>query len=330
MPKLSSLFHSLTTPPSETKSTLVFSGSAIPNYPHHLAKDSQGRPTILFGAISSNVRPPSVALHNLRIDHGARCHIRLSDGKWLDGNFSVVQCLSGNQTLQECFLDLMTALSEVLPQRPSAQDVAQNLENVAVLFQALERPPSRSIQGLWGELFLIVNSVEPSFVAECWHSEAAERYDFGVEFYRLEVKTSSDGCRKHYFSFEQVYPPTDLRVAIASIFTEKATPGVSLGQMWDKAREAVGSSLPLRLKIDEVCIQSLGDAWEDARSVAFDPNLAIQSLAFYDVRDIPRVLPNNPNGVSDIRFGSDLSLAQTAGAANRVPGPLLEAIGRNT
>src|SRR5712692_4914346 len=121
MPRLSALFHSLSAPPPEEKSALAFSGITIPNYAHHLAKDSQGRPTILFEAISSNVRPPSVALRNLRIDHEVRCRIRLSEGKSLDKDFSVVQCQSASPTLQECYLDLMSALLEALPQQPTAQ-----------------------------------------------------------------------------------------------------------------------------------------------------------------------------------------------------------------
>jgi hypothetical protein len=327
MPRLSALFHSLSAPPSNAKSGLVFSGITVPNCTHHLAKDSQGRPTILFETSSCNVRPPSVALRNLRVDHEVRCHIRLSDSKWLDNSFSVIQCQSASPTLQECFLDLMEALLKGLPSDPTAQDVSQNLDNVAVLFQALERPPSRSIQGVWGELFIIVNSVQPWVLVECWHSEAAERYDFGVESYRLEVKTSGDRSRKHYFSFAQVYPPTELLVAVASLFTERATGGVSVRQLWDQAREAVGNSLSLRLKIDQVCIQSLGGAWEEALSVAFDPRVASQTLGFYDVRDIPRVARLNPDGVSDIRFRSDLSLTQTIGTARRTLGPILESIG---
>jgi len=327
MPSLSALFQSLSPPPSDAKSALVFSGITIPNCAHHLAKDSEGRPTILLETSSSNVRPPSVALRNLRVDHEVRCHIRLSDGRSLDNSFSIIQCQSVSPTLQECFLDLMAALLKGLPSDPAAQDVSQNLDNVALLFQALERPPSRSIQGLWGELFIIVNSERPWVLVECWHGEAAERYDFGVELYRLEVKTSGDRSRKHYFSFDQVYPPSGIIVCVASLFTERATGGVSVGQLWDKAREAVGNSLSLRLKIDQVCIQSLGDAWEEALSVTFDPKLATQSLGFYNVQDIPRVSALNPDGVSDIRFRSDLSLAQPIGRDSGAVGPILESLG---
>jgi hypothetical protein len=73
------------------------------------------------------------------------------------------------------------------------------------------------------------------------------------------------------------------------MFTEKAASGVSVGDLWDQAREQVADNSELRLKIDEISIQSLGNAWEEARSIRVDQSLAAQSLAFYDIEDIPRL-----------------------------------------
>ena len=44
--------------------------------------------------------------------------------------------------------------------------------------------------------------------------------------------------------------------------------------------------------------------------LAFDWDVAVESLAFYRVVDIPRPSADVPSGVSEIQFRSDLSLAK--------------------
>jgi hypothetical protein len=197
---------------------------------------------------------------------------------------------------------------------------------MVVLFLALENPATRTVQGLWAELFLIANAREPAVAAGSWHNEAAERYDFALALWRLEVKSSGDRRRNHHFSFEQVYPAAGLNVIIASLFVERSTSGTSLGEIWDTVRTDVSANPDLRLKVDEICLRSLGNSWSDARAMIFDPQLAKQSLAFYDVQDIPRVGSQLPTGITEVRFRSDLSLGRTISQANRPVGSLLHAI----
>jgi hypothetical protein len=115
-------------------------------------------------------------------------------------------------------------------------------------------------------------------------------------------------------------------VVVASLFVERSTGGTSLGQLWDTVRSDVSANADLRLKVDEICLRSLGNSWLDARAISFDPQLAKQSLAFYDVQDIPRVGSQLPSGITEVRFRSDLSVGLNIFEANRPIGPLLHAI----
>ena len=325
MTELSELFRSLPTPTE----IFGFTGVTIPNTHHHLGKDVQGRPAVLFRVAAAPVRPASMVLQNLRVEHAVHCRITIFDVV-LDDQFSVIHCQSTNELLQSCFLDLAEAILQSLPPAPTAAHLSDAVQRMAVLFLALENATTRTVQGLWAELFLIANSTEPAVAAESWHNEAAERYDFALALCRLEVKSSGDRTRNHHFSFEQVYPAAGLNVVIASLFVERSTGGISLGELWDSVRSRVTTSPDLRLKVDEICLRSLGNSWSDARGLSFDEQLARQSLAFYDVRDIPRLDSNVPNGISEIRFRSDLSLGQTVFEANRPIGALLYAISAET
>ena len=327
MSSLSKLFRSIPTP-SETFG-LGFAGAAIPNTEHHVGKDARGRPAILLRVIGAPVRPPSIILQNLRVEHALHCRITTTD-RVLDDQFSVIGCQSTNELLQGCFLDLAETILQSLPVRPTAAQLSDAVERMAVLFLALERPATRTAQGLWAELFLIANARESVVAVESWHNEAAERYDFALALCRLEVKSSGDRTRNHYFSFEQVYPAAGLDVIIASLFVERSTAGAPLGDLWDAVRGAVTVNPELRLKVDEICLRSLGHSWPEARMLRFDDQLAKQSLAFYNVQDIPRVESELPAGISEVRFRSDLSLGQTVFEANRPIGALLYAISAET
>jgi hypothetical protein len=111
---------------------------------------------------------------------------------------------------------------------------------------------------------------------------------------------------------------------IASIFIESSTAGVSLGELWDQVRDIVSDQSALRAHVDKVCLSSLGSSWQQARGLAFDEHLAMNSLAFYDAQDVPHLPQEIPEGVSEVRFRSDLSLATHIRDSGRNTSPLVE------
>lgn len=187
------------------------------------------------------------------------------------------------------------------------------IERLVELFRLARRPRSQTLRGLWAELFVIVRSRSPSLLVQAWHTESTEHYDFSRGLQRLEVKSSSVRQRVHEFSFEQAYPASAARVVVASVFVEESTNGVTVGDLWDRA----AGLCPLpedRLKVERVCIQTLGEEVTEGRRAAFDWELAAESVAFFDVSRIPRVGANQPVGVHNIRFASDLGQSQEMSA----------------
>jgi hypothetical protein len=324
MTELVTLFAELAVPLGASSADGLYSGSSVPGTQHHLAKNSRGRPVVLLSAEEFDTRPASLQLQNLQVEHGIRCRIAKGSGIPVDSHFTVAQCRTDDALLQRCFLDLFDAILAELPDSPSQREVAQAIDRMAALFLAVERPPRRAAQGLWGELLLIVRATDPQLMAESWHNEASERYDFASMTQRLEVKTSADRTRRHHFSLEQVHPSQGLQCVIASMFLESSPAGVSLGDLWDQVRDALSGQPDLRVHIDEICLSALGSSWQQARALAFDEQLAIRSLAFYDARDIPRLPLELPDGVTEVRFRSDLSQGAPIHESSRDATPLIE------
>lgn len=326
MRELVGLFDSLSCPVTSEIHAATFSGSRIPSRPGcHVCKDSLGKPALLIpvsGELSGRLLP-NVALENLRVEHSIRCHIAGHGGVSIDSVFTILRCLSDERALQEYFLMTIGTIIPTLPLSPSARDLSEAIDKLVELFHALAQAPTRHVQGLWAELFVITQSTCPISMIEAWHSEIDERFDFSSGQQRIEVKSSSDRTRRHFFSLEQAYPPEGTDVLIASVFIERATNGTSLGDLWDEVRGAVESAPMLLMKIERVCLKALGNSWADARTKCFDLQLAEQSLAFYRVEGIPRITADLPQGISEVKFRSDLSLATSVDFIKGCAGDML-------
>jgi hypothetical protein len=222
----------------------------------HLAKDTDGRPVLLFGIQrrAGEPVPLNYVLENLRVEYDLTCRIAAGQGQPRVGQFTVLRCLSDDRGIREYFLRTMEMLIVALPKDACVSDVSTAVERLVALFQAMRQPPGRSTQGLWADLFLIVRALDPLAMLEAWHSDAGEEADFSQGRERLEVKCSGDRTRRHYFSLEQVSLPADSLQLIASLFVEHAADGITLGQLWERARTIAAGSPELLLKIERVCL----------------------------------------------------------------------------
>jgi hypothetical protein len=174
------------------------------------------------------------------------------------------------------------------------------------LFQALAGPAKKTVQGVWAELLLIRLSSDPSALAAAWHREPAERFDFSAGPQRIEVKSSSNRRREHFFSLEQLTPTGGSRIVVASIFVERVGGGVSLRTLFDDTRELLVADPELVSRFDTVFYSCLGSGWADAIDESFDWELARDSLAYYPSHVVPRPENRTPETVFDVRFRADL------------------------
>ena len=313
MSDLLSLFDDLEdVKPDPNESGESFSGIPLTeSFAIHLAKDLESRPVVMF-RLPSNSRKtqiPNTSLENLRVESGLLCRICDAKGRISSDRFTVIRCISSDRSLQEYFLRTLDGVVKTLSDPIDPQVAVRIVNSLAMLFQAVRHPPTGSVIGLWAELLTICSSVDPNTMVGAWHSELSERYDFSFEDERIEVKASGDGTRRHHFSLRQAYPPSGVNVNVVSIMVDHSTNGASLGDLWDEVHTLVQNDAELILKVERVCMQTLGETWHTSRQCQFDRYLAAQSIMIYDIKTIPKVSLEQPDGVTDVIFRSDLSRA---------------------
>jgi hypothetical protein len=287
-----------------------FSALPVPRLERHrLAKDAQGAPAILISVadtLGDRCLAP-IVLENLSVHHDMDCRITRPSGVAEEGKFTVVRCTGGERTLQSYFLRVAATMLQSLGDSPSSLSVAQAVSRLAELFHAMKQPPRKSLQGLWAELFLIARARDPITLAGAWHTSPEELFDFSLGSQRIEVKSVRGRVRKHHFTLGQLQSPAGIRVIIASMFVEPSEAGVSLLELSEQIRHRLANRADLMLRVESVVGLTLGESWRHAIGDRFDTELAEKSLAFYDPDSIPKVNPDVPSGVSDVRFKSDLT-----------------------
>ena len=326
---LITMFDSLKSPGPDPEE-IHFSANPLPNRRHDfLAKGRDGQPALLISACgATEVRPPSIGLQHLMVDHGLECRVRQETGAAITGTFSVVRCVDADRLLQGYFLRALVPVIDSLPAAPSYSDIARPVNALAELFRRLALPARKPIQGLWAELCMIAISRDPNALIAAWHATPEDRYDFSAASERIEVKSSSGSVRVHHFSFEQLNPPECVRILVASVFANEAGNGTSVFDLVDKIRYRVNHEAQLVERVDQIVAATLGSSWRHAGNVRFDFEEATSSLRYYEPSKIPSIRGPIPNGVSMVRYQSDLTAANPTALSSIPPScQLLRALG---
>lgn len=309
---LAILFATLPTPNGGGGSQ--FTARSIPGFEQHrLAKGNDGAPSLLI-SVSDTALVYSgipVSLKHLTIRHSVECIITREDGTQETGRFSVICCVGTDPILHSYFLRVLGSVLTLIGTTPSQTNVSTAITKLIELFRVMSEPVRKSVQGLWAELLLIAQATDPEVVLNAWHATPIDVYDFNAGNQRLEVKSVSGRERYHHFSLAQLQPPQNTIVLIASMFMERSSAGVSLLSLVEEIRSRIVNQPELILRLEQIVITTLGESWQQGLQVRFDRELAESSLRFFDARVVPKIDPQLPPGVSDVRFKSDLTGVQS-------------------
>ncbi len=301
-------FYTLDFPYSNDEKILC--ASKVAGFPHfRVAVNNMGNPVILL-SISNPVRNLSLKnfrLKYLELAHNIECKIS-ENGKTIFESFTVITFTSSNQNLQEYFLRICESLIRSLRTKPTQEQVIDSLNKFIEVFRALNDTPTKTIQGLWSELFVIDVATNPVAMLNYWHNIPQERFDFNSGEEKIEIKSSRNYERIHTFSAEQLNPPINTSILIGSVFIRPSSSGKSIQDLVDSITEKVEDSVELIDKVNTVIIRTLGSSLEQSLKMKFDYQVATESLRFYQYEDIKKIEQISiPTEVTEVRYKSDMT-----------------------
>jgi len=305
------LFQSLKIPKSYDGEK--FETEVLPGYPKfRIAVNSEGLPALLLniGQSLKDADNKNLKLKHLLIQHGLKCKVIEKDiikEEWL----TAIKFLSTDPGLQHFFLKIAENLILSMGEFASTSELIYQINKFAELFRAMSDAPKKTIQGLWGELLVIERSFNPQNLIDYWHNDPLEKFDFNASTEKVEVKTSTNFERIHYFSAEQLDDSETAEIIIASVFLRQSSMGLNIFQLCEMITSKIDNDIYLTEKITSTVFHTLGSLIEQAIEIKYDYVLACESLAFFNQRDIKRIsLKNIPNEISNIKYRSDLSRVQ--------------------
>ena len=267
--------------------------------------DKEGQPALLILASSGDVSSLSIRLKNLEVVQNVKCRVRV-EGKSEMESFTILRCLGSGRELQSYFFRALEALIVHLGMQPTASNITEGINWLVELFRAQQKPPSTSIRGLWGELFVILNSSNPILLLEAWHQDPNERHDFSLQAARLEVKTFAQE-RIHHFSLNQLTSAPGEEVIVCSFRVEPSSSGKCIGDLKREITELCIDRSDLLLHLEQSIVRALGADWILGLERKFDVSRATGTIAYYHCSTIPSVPLPLPPAISNVRFQVDLT-----------------------
>jgi hypothetical protein len=305
---LETAFEGIPAAPTGTDKPL-YTVMPVPAYDSYLiGRDGDGLACLLVATRERTGRTQApIRLESLDVHFDLRCHLKKKGEAEQEGTFTVMRCRVPDRETIRYFLSVCDTIIRVVGDRPTRSQLAAAINRLAAIFQKLQKPPSRPVNGLFGELYLIWRSGNAAHAVRAWRTDDSACFDFSDGDVRLDVKATGGRIRAHIFSYDQCNPPPGTIAVVASLHVEQTAGGIALQSIIDEIRTRIAAQADLLLKLHEVVAATLGTALNEALALRFDIKLAQSSLKLFHLADVPAIRGPLPVGISDVHFRSDLS-----------------------
>lgn len=306
---LAEIFDGIPALSPDTSDKPFYAVMPVPGHSSYFVGKDRGSLACLLVSTSDEAgRPhPPIRLESLDAQFELRCHLKKAGEPEREDTFTVIRCRDSDSETTRYFLSICETLLRMIGDDPARVQIATAVNRLVAIFQRIRQPPARPLDGLFGELYLLLRSSDAVRALTAWRADENARFDFSDGDIRLDAKATGGRSRVHTFSYEQCNPPSGTIAVVASLHAEQAAGGVSLGNLVGQIEARVSAHADLVLKLHETITATVGASLKDSLSRRFDMRLAESSLQFFSLEDVPAIRGPLPASVSDVHFRSDLS-----------------------
>ena len=277
-----------------------------PKYSNHMVgADKTNRPTILIHSNNpANKQYPNSKRDNLEIMFNKNC--KVSSGPITENcSFTLMTLLTDDEEIISYFFKITNVLVCKLGNDPSLTTVYEEVSKVLTIFEKTKKISRDGVQGLFCELTIINLSTDKDTMVEAWHNETTDRFDFNDSNVKIEVKSTKKEKRVHFFKASQLN--SDNPLYIASFMVIPSGIGKTVLALKDEIEKKLNKT-ENKTKLNEIVLKTLGVNYLSSNEYVFDYNSIIQTLRFYDLKDISVIEESNiPSSYSNLSFDVDFS-----------------------
>lgn len=282
---------------------------SLPSVAHHkIGVSANGQPIFFIKCeASAKANFLDSNLEFIAVQFSRECQLSNNQRNVEKGIYTVIYLKTYSVDFQAYFLEVILLVIKKLQAIPTLQELKIEVEKLIELFSKFSKPPTKTVQGLWGELFVIAQSKKPAYLIQAWHSSAADKFDFNDGVDKIEVKSTSKTKRIHHFSIEQLNPNPNSELIIASVFVVETGVGESIFDLVKRIEEKI-KDCDLSFRMNQIIAQTLGREILKSFDMYFDYHLALDSLQLYESKNIPSIeVQSVPSEITNVHFDIDLT-----------------------
>lgn len=291
----------------------TFISEAFPGFINNkLAINEYGEVLVLINSSNKESKKfHSVRLELVEVAYDQLCLISNSARDTSEMKFTVLKLKSVDQHLQEYFIGICKLILTNLPSNPSLHEVKEEVEKVLNMFDKAAHAAKKTMQGLFGELVLIMALPNKQQAIDAWHMKSNDNFDFNFLSCLIEVKSSSINERRHTFSNTQLHNQTSKTpIYIASTILLQNSEGISVLDLVRSIEREV-TNIDTKIKLNDTVLDVLGESIINANDYHYNIDYALGSLSFYNLQDLPRIeLECISPSISNLKYEVDLSISK--------------------
>ena len=183
------------------------------------------------------------------------------------------------------------------------------ISSIEEYFKTTPEPNLQQMQiGVYGELLTIkhLHDIGLKDIVIYFHTNFFSKHDIEIsKKIRMEVKSSVSEKRIHRFSHSQIFR-NDVDVYVCSVLLEKSKEGKSLYDLFEEVIELYSDPESI-LYLKKLRIKCNLNEDNKGLTIAYDK--AINDFKVYNVINLPKINISAPDGVYNIKYDVDCSLA---------------------
>ena len=263
-----------------------------------VGKDAEGN---VVAVIISN-RPNRKSIRQKTKLLSVECNIAVDyflNGEKFSDVVHIIRCYAQSEKEKEIFIELTPLF------RQASEDFDQEasiLETVAILssfFADKKEPSFTELEGLFAELYTILDYNNQLNLKKYWQSEDRMKFDFSIsEKDKIEIKSTLKSERRHHFRHEQLLG-NNFSIYVISYMMRKDDEGLSLYDLIDKTRPYFIDEPKKMLIINKYVKNTSVDTLKSTR---FNEYYMKLNRRIYKADNIPKFSEITPSGVSNAEY----------------------------
>ena len=268
--------------------------------PHKIGLSSSGYPMLFVECLDDKITT-DINLKMFKVNFNRPCSLKENE-KITSKKYCIIQLNSQNSDIQKYFLELTFFVLERLPIKPTVEGLKKELAKIISMFTTSSTLSKDVLKGLWAELLIIEQSKDCDYLVRAWHETPKDKYDFNDSEDKIEVKATGNEERIHHFAIEQLSPNENSQLLIASVIMVSSGLGKNIFELVDSIASRINDT-DMLIKLKETVIKTIGGHIEDAQLGRYDYNYALQSIRWYNYKDIPTIKKEHiPAQLSRVTF----------------------------